>query len=213
MCFKSDKLKKSVFLFLTLFLFIIISCSGPDSIVIQEDAVNLKNIATSYEKGITWTEEIEKEKLNQKIPSVDGIEKSVKVTPINILFSREEEFVEPLYPELAGLGKINVSVLNSDQYDVLDKFCSAIVEDKNIEPYISVNSFYTVVLFNYDLVQEAFKFSSYIAGEPFFEDDENIECPVRFFYNEDNAEYFDVNIFLKLENEKWVISQIVYDID
>lgn len=214
MCFNSEKRRISVFCILTLLFFTIISCSDPNSIVVQEDAVNLKSIAQSYEKKISWSPEVEKERLKQKVPAVDGIEKSIKITPINLLLSLEEEFVEPLYPELKGLGKLNISLLDKDQNELLDKFCSAVVADKNIEPYISSQTFYTVVLFNYDLQQTAYKFSSYIAGEPFIEDEENIECPVRFFFKDSSEnDYFDVNIFLKLENQKWTISQIVYDIE
>lgn len=214
MCFNLEKRKISVFSCLMLAFVTIVSCSDPSNIIIQDDTVNLKSIAISYEKKIDWSEELEKDRLEKKIDSVDGIEKSLKVTPLNILFSREEEFVEPLYPELSGLGKINISALTFEQYDILDKFCSAIVEEKNTETYISVNSFYTVVLFNYDIEQNSYKFSSYIAGEPFFEDEQNIECPVRFYFTDStDNESFDVNVFLKFENEKWVISQIVYDIE
>ncbi len=214
MCFNSEKRRYSVIFIFSLLFFMIISCSNPNDIIIQEDTSNLKSIAQSYEKKISWSQELEHNRLNQKIPSVNGIDKSIKLTPVNILFSLEEKEVELLYPELKGLGKINLSALNEEQYEVLDKFCSAVVEDKNIEPYISTESFYTIVLFNYDLEQYSLKFSSYIAGEPFFEDEENIECPVRFFHKEStDNEYFDVNVFLKYENDKWAISQIAYDIE
>lgn len=209
--------------FLVYILLLSVSCSNPNSVIMEDSYFNLKKIAAEYKKGITWSEEIEKDRLKQKIPSVEGMEKSINITPFTILASKNEENYKKIYPEISGFSYLDTSMLPSEVLEILDNFCSAIIEDAETETYVNQDTMYTLVIFLYDLEKNKIKFSSYVAGLPFSEDETYYECPVRFYLaleNENGTDtasaydpFMDVDILITKEKDVWKINQIVYDIE
>ena len=216
--------KTLICIFSLIFILLLsVSCSNPNTVILEDNTLNLKKVAIEYRNSISFTEELEKDRLKQKIPSVEGMEKGIKVTPFNILVSKNEENYLKIYPEIPGFTYLDTSMLPDDALEVLDNFCSAIIEEAESETYVNPNAMYTLVLFLYDLEQTKAKFSSYVAGQPFSEDGTYFECPVRFYYVTENEisnelssiydPFLDVDILLCCENNNWTINQIVYDIE
>ena len=61
------------------------------------------------------------------------MEKGIKVTPFNILVSKNEENYLKIYPEIPGFTYLDTSMLPDDALEVLDNFCSAIIEEAESE--------------------------------------------------------------------------------
>lgn len=220
-------------LFLIIFSFCLFSCStGSNEKTQSEDFTTLKAEADSISSKTTWTEEIEKGRLTDKIKT-EGLSSKVKSSVLSVSALKEDnpKFV---FPSLPGFGSLDTELIPLNLKSELLKFCESFSKNDDLTSFSRKESLYNLALFYYDLSAclpeyenffsfendenvaaetpekektetEAKKFfSSYKLGEPFI-DGINYEVPVRFVSEE---KILTLETYWTIENSKWTLDQI-----
>lgn len=218
----ADFIKKLVVLIFILFA--VISCSNPNTEFFEEDLITLKEQTENLKVTVLWTDELEANRLLEKIESIQGIDKDLPGTTENIVFSKYEDNLYPVYPEVPGFSIINTSLLEPAALSVLNEFCNSIINKESVENLFCKDTLYSLVVFLYDLEENGNpEFSSYLIGEPYFNSRDDIQCPARIFYKKDEYAFddlmgqyrekaMDILIYLRREENTWKIEQVAYEV-
>lgn len=183
--------------FCGIFALFFFGCKNASSSEIVSEQNTLKSLTNSKLQNIQWTNEIEKNRLKEKIHSSLVVSKSLSLTP-DVMIALEGGIPRnPIYPSIDDFGSLDISDLDYKIYDLINSFFIDLKNSKNCDFYIAKNSIFAISLFMYDLGQLSFSLNnlSWIMGKPFL-DEEIIEVPIRL-NNETNS--IDIHLYLKDE--------------
>ncbi len=191
-------------------LSILISCNNSSEnklVYIENDTI--KDVVKNKEQNITWTFEIEPERLSK------DISKNVWETGENIPYTPDflrlyKTFQKPVFPELNDFGSLDTSSLKGKTKERLNNFCTKLSESyaADAASYFSGKYLFSYVFFRKELEdgwKNNFKndfpiiektsdkeeeekkeikpiFEKWIFGEP-FNSSEILQVPVRFYCN------------------------------
>jgi len=207
-------MKKSGF-FIRLFFSVLtscllfLSCSGNNSDV-AEDSGTLRHQTDVFNKNTSWSEEIEKNRLNEPLPAVNGIVSGVKLNSLSLNASVSGGRIE--YPFVEGFGSVDISNIPSGALSSVKKFCGSVIDFSAADELMLNGCAYELVLLNNDLdelfpvkeLEEGGKdkrFSSYLIGME-IQTNSTCEIPVRFIKDK---MYLDMIVYFCLENNDWKI--------
>ena len=167
-------LNKAIFVSTLLFIFIFPACNNAsESKLAYTDKETVRDIINQKESEISWTKELDPERLSEKYSNDDLIDKeTITFTPdiAKVL----KNFDKKVYPELIDFGKLDTSALSYSVLDKVNNFCSAVSSDiySGPETYFHSNYKFNYVFFKNDLIDnweknfsEEFPFSLEYANE------------------------------------------------
>lgn len=206
-------MKKFTFVISVLFICALTGCNnaaGKNQITDQD---SLKKISSDKEDSINWTGELEKKKLTYKIDRFSLISDSLPLNPEVFMAFEAGNPQFPVYPQLEGIGSLDISDLDKSAASVINNFCSSFFSQKqeNCETMMNEGCLFALVLFNYDVGKIGFgtDTATWIFGKPFIAE-EVFQVPVRF-YNKNGT--CDVMFFManssKNNNQVWKIQDIM----
>lgn len=138
----------------TFIIFSLFSCSNAAEVkVVTEDPETLKSVVADKEFNVTWTNELEGERLTENIYSdSEYISDYFYLSPDNVIVSHKNE--EPIYPELKGFGSLDTRNIPSSIKYIITSFCDALSKDvlKGAEQYFDSNYYFNYVFFKTDLL-------------------------------------------------------------
>ena len=183
-----------------------ISCSNSNEsklIYIENDTI--KQAVKEKEQGITWTQEIEKERLIQKING-NMIQASPEVPYNKELFKITKSIQKSVYPSYSDFGSLDITNLKPEIKEKLNDFCKAFSSEahKGASSYFHSRYQFNYIFFENDiehnwqknfnvkLPENSDYFNKWIFGKPFIGGD-IIQIPVRFYAD---CGIIDVVVFL-----------------
>lgn len=169
------------------------SCSNSSGADKFLHAENLKKEADSVREDIQWTLEIEKNRLTQKIDSIDYISPGIKLTPNSMIAFEAGKNHPAVYPELENFGSLDVSDLDAEVFSLVSDFCRFYISDRECESFFAEDQIYPLVLFMYDSKDYEKTNSRWILGKAFVSDNA-IQVPVKF---SNKTESMFVNVYVK----------------
>ncbi len=190
----------------TLSFLCLYSCSNTqESKLVYTETNTIKQTVKEKEAEITWTFELEEDRLTQTI-NKNSMELGADVPYNKELYKISKQKKAPVYPSIENFGSLDTRNLRTSTKDKITQFCQAFCTDEHTGADTFFNRKY---IFNYvfflndfndgwkknfsNTVPEASKlFTKWIFGEP-FNGSEIIQIPVRFY-----SEYgtIDVTIYL-----------------
>lgn len=212
---------KLFILFLIIFL---VSCknNSENKIIISEEDT-IKRMVLNKESSVTWSKELEPDKLSQPIKIKNlPISKEVEYN-IDIL-KVLNNYQNPIYPEFENFGSLDSSNLSLSLKEKINNFCEKLSKGSFQEIKVAFHSDY---IFNYVFFTNDFKkyckenlkidnpeelqenetiFTKWIIGEPFI-GKEILQLPVRFYCNEGTL---DITLYMNIQKE-YLIYQITID--
>lgn len=207
-----------IFLFsLLIFLFGFNSCkNNSESKLVYTENNTIKQNVKEKETEVTWTNEIEGERLSQRInrgaieigsevPYNKEIYKLFKVSPV------------PVYPSYSDFGSLDTSNLKISTKEKLNSFCTALSSVNNADAFFNKKYIFNYVFlmddlgrgwekhFNTKLPEGKKLFSKWLFGEPFYGAD-IIQIPVRFY-----SDYgiIDMTVFLSASGNNEIYQIII----
>ena len=204
-------MKKALRSFIIIFsvitnLLAIISCSNSqESKLVYTENNTIKKSVKEKEVEITWTQELEGERLSKKITR-GSMELGPDVIYDKELFKIQTKKPAPVYPSISEFGSLDTSALRPSVKNKLDDFCKAFSEVKHTgaASYFSNKYIFNYVFFMTDLEgdwskkfgkklpEEGELFTKWIYGQPFNGAD-IIQIPVRFYAD---CGTIDMTVFL-----------------
>lgn len=196
--------------FTSIFSLFTFACKNNNEVKLTyTESDTIKEIVKEKESNISWTKEIEGNRLTESImPEKNQISIGVVVNPdvLKII----PEFQEPVYPEYKNFGKLDTRLLKNIQKEKIEEFCNSVCKNPFDGPqnYIQSTYLFNYIFFKNDLIlnwktyfNEDFPlteeyindciakeedydylFSGFESGEPFI-GLEIIQIPVRFYCN------------------------------
>ena len=203
---KLFSLKNIVFPF-SVILICLISCSNTQEskLVYNAESDTIKQSVKDKEQGITWTQELEEERLSQRI-NRDSMELGADVAYNQEVYKISKKNQNPVYPSLSDFGSLDTSNLRNSVKQKLNSFCEVFAdsEKSGADSYFSRKYIFNYVFFVNDL-KDGWKkhfdkaypeksniFNKWTFGEPFNGAD-IIQIPVRFYAD---CGTIDVTVFL-----------------
>ena len=184
----------------------LISCSNSqESKLVYTESDTIKQSVKEREQVITWTQELEGEKLSERITR-GSMELGQDVIYSKDLFKISTKKPAPVYPSLSDFGSLDTSNLQPSVKNKLEQFCSAFseAEHNGAENYFSRKYLFNYVFFVKDIEdnwkknfgkafpEETALFTKWTYGQPFNGSD-IIQIPVRFYAD---CGTIDVTVFL-----------------
>ena len=176
--------------------------------LVYNDNDTIKQAVKEKEQSITWTQELEKERLSQTI-NRNSIELGLEVPYSKEIFKISKTNQEPVYPELDDFGSLDTRNIRPSIKDKMNNFCSCLSSENHsgADAYFSRKYIFNYVFFIKDL-EEGWKnnfeenypakidtdglFTKWTFGEPFI-GSEIMQIPVRFYTT---CGIIDVTVFL-----------------
>jgi len=205
----------------TFFISLFFSCSNSAKNDFLHDEDLLKDIAEKKQNEITWTDELEGDRLIQQINTYKTIEKNIKLNPSVFLNSKYSSELKSLYPYLEGFSSLDLSSLDLNikamTKDFIEGLCSY---------SFSTSGFKSEDIFEYSLLLKDLKdkwkdffncefpektetnlilFDEYFIGQG-IEMFSLYEVPVRLVRNDTG--FVDVIIYFYFSNDSWKINQL-----
>lgn len=117
------RISKSLFIsFITIFLF---ACSNnSESKLSYTDVETVKNYIQSMEVEVSWTKELEPDKLEEKTEPEDRLGEGLQYNKNTILVL--PDYKQSVYPSLEDFGSLNTSVMSDIQNKTITGVCSAL---------------------------------------------------------------------------------------
>lgn len=184
-----------------------LSCKNntePKLVYTENDTI--KKSVKAREQGITWTQELEKERLTEKITRASK-ELGAEVPYNKELFKISKDNQSPVYPEFNDFGSLDTRNLRPSLKEKMNNFCKSLSSEKHsgADAFFSRKYIFNYVFFIKDL-EEGWKnnfdtdypeikedkskkkegeaeqglFTKWTFGEPFI-GSEIIQIPVRFY--------------------------------
>ena len=198
--------------------FAIFSCNNANEPKIEESTTDtLKSQVENRQKEITWTKELEANRLSSSLQYKNQIiNNNISIT--RNLLNVVQNVNLPVYPELSGFSSLDTSLLPKSVRDNVESFCLAFSKNpfKGAESYFNSDYLFNFVFFRNDLITlwktnfgtdfpltqeddsegEAENnlqlFDKWIFGQPFL-GEEIIQLPVRFYCKDGTI---DVKIYI-----------------
>ncbi len=209
-----NPLKKSfrsyILIFSTfLMISVLLSCknnSEPKLVYTENDTI--KQSVKMREQDITWTQELEKDRLTEKI-SRSSMELGAEVPYNKEIFKISKDRQAPVYPEFTDFGSLDTRNLRPSLKEKMNSFCTSLSSENHsgADAYFSRKYIFNYVFFKKDL-EEGWKinfeetypskveadglFTKWTFGEPFI-GSEIIQIPVRFYAT---CGIIDMTVFL-----------------
>ena len=186
--------------------FCLLSCSNnSESKLVYTENNTIKQNVKDKQQDITWTQEIEGERLSQLI-NRNSMTLGSGVVYNRELFKINRQTSIPVYPYISDFGNLDTSSLNPEVKEKLNKFCRAFSSENHSG---AESFFYSKYIFNYvffindfeegckqnfgkGISAKAPEFSKWIYGEPFIGSD-IMQIPVRFYAD---CGTIDITVFL-----------------
>ena len=165
-------------LFTSILVLTFISCSNvADVEVVTEAPSTLKSVVLDKEFDVTWTNELEGERLSENIYSdSEHISDYYYLSPENVIVSHKDE--EPIYPELIGFGSLDTRNIPSSIKYIITSFCDSLTKDLShgAEQYFDSNYYFNYVFFKSDLISrwKSIFNEEYPLSEKLKEDENNV---------------------------------------
>ena len=140
-------MKFNSFFLLSFILILFISCSNSavsDKLLYSE---NLKSITDSKRSELQWTLELEKNRLSERITSIEYINQNNRLTPAVLKAFEAGNERQPLYPELKGFGSLDISDVDPNvvsiinQFKLRNRFCLCVASVQQPYPFRLVFGF------------------------------------------------------------------------
>lgn len=186
-------------------ILILTSCKNAQQTSVSVTENNtIKKTVKDKELEITWTQELENERLSQSIAR-DTVKLGTDV-PYNKELFKISNNQSPVYPSLTHFGSLDTSNMYISVKDKLNQFCEAFstydhagAEEVFNRKYIFNYVFFVKDFeegwnkyFNTEISEDSEYFTKWIFGEPFNGED-IIQIPVRFYAD---CGTIDVTVFL-----------------
>lgn len=144
---------KSVFMLFILSLFIsfMFSCSNSSRIDYSDEEDSLKNALEKKINSVSWTKELEENRLSSSISSVDSVEKNIRLTPSVFLNSRFSSELNPIYPYLEGFGSLNIAGFDSQIKLMAERFSDLLLKGTVDDSFFNKEDVFELALFMKDL--------------------------------------------------------------
>ena len=203
---KADYLLKNVFS-LALAVLLFNSCSNTqESKLVYTESNTIKQSVKDKEQDITWTSELEGERLTKRI-NRNSITIGNDVPYNKELFKISQKSQIPVYPSISDFGSLDTSRLNPSVKEKITNFCKSFnsPEYGGSESYFSYKYIFNYVFFLKDF-EEGWKsnfsktlpekdlFKKWVFGEPFNGAD-IIQIPVRFY-----TDYGTIDVVMFLDS-------------
>lgn len=191
---KKNCFYKNIILSSFIFFFIFISCSNSqETKLVYTESNTIKQSVKEKEQDITWTLELEEERLSEII-NRNSMVIGADVPYTKEIFKISKENQSPVYPSLGDFGSLDTRNLRSSVKDKLNNFCEAFSSENHngADSFFNRKYIFNYVFFLNDF-EEGWKenfseeipdsenlFTKWIFGEP-FNGYEIIQIPVRFY--------------------------------
>lgn len=186
-------MKIKVFILISFIFILMTACSNSavsDKLLYSD---NLKSITDAKREQLQWTQELEKNRLSERITTIEYINQGNKLIPNTMMAFEAGMGRQAIYPELNGFGSLDISDIDPNALAVVSKFCGSLLNNGECESFFDENSLYSLVLLLHDLEKYDFSKNWWYAGKGYFEGSV-VEIPVRFTNGINNL---DLNIYLK----------------
>ncbi len=177
--------------FYAFFMIFLVSCgkksSAPD---FARSFKNLREEAQTLDQKITWTEELERGRLEAVIKEKKGISDKVALSPLAVSAALSQDDIE-VYPSLTGFTSLDTSLIDDFLWRFLDDFSHSFMKGDGLERYFLSESKISLTLFYIDFdkalreefgidSREGIIFTEFIAGSPYIENDFT-KVPLMFY--------------------------------
>lgn len=171
--------KVSAIVFSIMFLFFSCSTEINNQVMTGED--NLKSIAAQKEKTVQWTQELEKNRLSQKIDSIEYINQFLRLNPPTMTAFEAGMSRTVIYPELDGFASLDISDVDANIISLINSFCKSLANETECDSFMNSESIFSLALFLYDAENYGFDFKNtkWLIGKAFVLENA-FEIPVRF---------------------------------
>ncbi|MGN0739196.1 MAG: hypothetical protein ACI4LX_03390 [Treponema sp.] len=186
-------------------IFLFFSCSTEINNQAMAGEENLKSITAQKEKTVQWTQELEKNRLSQKIDSIEYVNQFLKLNPPTMT-AFEAGMSRPIvYPELDGFASLDISDVDANIIFLINNFCRNLAKETECDSFMNSESVFSLALFLYDAKNYGFSFKNtkWLIGKAFVLEN-GFEVPVRFV-NENKK--LDVHFYLKDVHNAGDVSQ------
>ena len=142
----------SIFIFS---IFILFSCKNAAEVKpVLNDENTLRNEISTYENEISWTKEIEEERLTSPVSVNEKISKN-GFSPNPSLLKLLDNYNKPVFPELADFGNLDSSALSLSARQNIQNFCQTFSSNpfSGPESYFSSNYIFNYIFFKNDLIK------------------------------------------------------------
>lgn len=185
------KVKKILPLFFLFILLISCSNSGVTSKLFRDD--HLKNETNNQRENIQWTMELEKNRLGEKISSINQVSSSQELNPQTFMALDAEYERFGIFPELDDFGSLDISDNDANAMAVLHNFFSSLKANQECDSYFTRDSIFSLVLFLHDIQDFDLTNAQLYFGKA-FPLENALEIPVRIY---GKNEMMDVKVYLK----------------
>ena len=194
------------FSFSLLFFLCLNSCSNSqESKLIYTESNTIKQSVKAKEQEITWTNEIEGERLTKTI-NRGAMNLGSEVQYTKELYKINQNNNKTVYPSLESFGSLDTRDLRLSAKEKINNFCTALASEKQsgADAFFSKKYIFNYVFFindleagwkknfNTDISNETYPFTKWIYGEPFNGAD-IMQIPVRFYAD---CGTIDMTVFL-----------------
>ena len=196
---------KKILLAVMLFSILFFSCSKRNVISEAEQISTLKSLSEKKIKEVYWTDQSGSGRLQENISKIPGIASDLRVSPIMVLISQDQN--TPIYPVYSDFGSLDISSLPENILSIVENFSKAIISGEDADGFMVKSNLFNLAFFYEDMRGSGrLNFTDYLIGEPFGSGDE-YEVPVRLYSSSSKT---DIRLFLVQENGAWKIDQIQF---
>ena len=215
------KVSRLVFSISSLFILLsAISCSNSqESKLVYTESDTIKKSVKEKEQDITWTLELEGERLSQTI-NRNSMVLGADVPYNKEIFKINKKNHQPVYPSISNFGSLDTSNMRISIKEKVTQFCQAFTTENHngADSYFERKYIFNYVFFLNDFeagwkknfgdeIPDADKlFTKWIFGEP-FNGNEIIQIPVRFYAD---CGTIDMTVFLQANGNNGIY-QITID--
>ncbi len=211
---------KKTFLYISVlffsFHFMFFSCSSGEGAFIADEEGTLRSQTDALESSISWSEEIETDRLVKKIDIPEDVASGVKLSPLSVSARVYESSPDKKYPFLSGFTSLDTRNMPQQVKENTVKFCESVKTCTEADSFMASSSLYELALFNNDLdeyfplkkddenpdaITEKSRFDYYYIG---METLMNSECevPVRFIKGKS---FLDLTVYFVFSEDSWKI--------
>lgn len=186
-------MKFKSFFFLSFIMILFTGCSNSavsDKLLYSD---NLKSITDIKRSELQWTLELEKNRLSERITTIEYINQNNRLTPGTLMAFEAGNERQPLYPELKGFGSLDISDIDPSAVSIINKFCFSLINNEDCEVLFDDDSIFSLVLFTHDIRNYDLSKNWWYIGKSYFEGGA-IEVPVRLT---NGQSFLDFKVYLK----------------
>lgn len=186
-------MKFKSFFFLSFIMILFTGCSNSavsDKLLYSD---NLKSITDIKRSELQWTLELEKNRLSERITTIEYINQNNRLTPGTLMAFEAGNERPPLYPELKGFGSLDISDIDPSAVSIINKFCFSLINNEDCEVLFDDDSIFSLVLFTHDIRNYDLSKNWWYIGKSYFEGGA-IEVPVRLT---NGQSFLDFKVYLK----------------